>query len=459
VRGLFRWYRDLSPHAFFVASFAVLIAIGALGLRVLPALHTGARVSSVDAVFTMTSAVCVTGLTVVDTATTFTFWGQLWILVFIQLGGLGLVSLGSMIIAALGARLSLRTEMIALPMRSDGHSDAVSVLVATAKLVFGVEAIGALVLFFGFLPHYPAGASVWHAIFHSVSAFCNAGFSTFSTNLMEQAGRPWILVPISLLVVVGGIGYLATEEVIRWWKAGGRRAPRRLSSHTFSVLTTTLALLVGGAALFTIFEGSHSFADLSIGDRISNGWFMSVTARTAGFNTVPYVAVGNHAIFLTILLMIVGGSPGSTAGGIKTTSLAVLVALAAARVRGRRHVELHDRTVPEGTLERTVSLVLLATVVILVGAFTLDLTETTGLAMPQARQSVLPLAFEIVSAFGTVGLSMDVTPTLSVPGRMLIIVMMFIGRVGPLAFFAAISFKTSRVPARTRAAREDLVVG
>jgi trk system potassium uptake protein TrkH len=459
LRWLLRWYFGLSPHAFLVASFLLLIAAGTAGLLLIPGLYTGAPLRPLDALFTMTSAVCVTGLTVVDTATAFTFWGQLWILIFIQLGGLGLISLGSIIIAALGARLSLRSEMIAIPTHTGGRSDVDALTRATARLVFGVEGVGAVVLWLAFLPHYDAGTALWHGIFHSVSAFCNAGFSTFSTSLMEHAGRPWILLPISFLIVLGGFGLLATEELLRWWRAGGRQAPRRLSTHTFAVVLTTAVLLGGGAVLYAVFEWNGTLREMSFLDRLCNAWFMSATARTAGFNSVSYALVGNHALFLTVMLMFIGGSPGSTAGGVKTTSLAVLVAMATARINGRRHVELHQRTVPDGTIERTVSLVLVSFLVVALGAFLLDVSETGGVPLAQARQTVLPIVFETVSAFGTVGLSMDYTPTLSPMGRLLSVFLMFIGRVGPIAFFAAVSVKARALPAHTRAAREDLIVG
>ena len=459
MRRLIRWYLGLSPHAFLVASFLLLIAAGTAGLLLIPELHAGAPLRPIDALFTITSAVCVTGLTVVDTATAFTLWGQLWILLFIQLGGLGLISLSSVIIAALGARLSLRSEVIAIPMNTGGRSDASALARATARLVFGVEAVGAAVLFLAFLPHYDAGSALWHAIFHSVSAFCNAGFSTFSTNLVEQAQRPWVLLPISALVILGGFGLLAIEELLRWRRGGRDGAPRRLSTHTFSVAVVTGTLLGGGAVLYAIFEWGGTLRELSIIDRLCNAWFMSATARTAGFNSVSYALVGNHAAFLTVMLMFIGGSPGSTAGGVKTTSLAVLVALASARIHGRRHVELHGRTVPEGTIERTVSLVLVSFFVVALGAFLIELSEAGSLPLGEARQAVLPIVFETVSAFGTVGLTMDYTATLSPMGRLLAVFLMFIGRVGPIAFFAAVAVKAAGVPSRTRAAREDVIVG
>jgi trk system potassium uptake protein len=461
VRLLFEWWRGLSAHALFVVSFLILILLGTLGLVALPGLHVGARLGVVDALFTMTSAVCVTGLIVVDTATVFTHWGQLWILLFIQLGGLGLISLTTVIIGALGRRLSLRSEMIALPTsrHADTRPDVRAVTLATARFTLVVESVGAAVLFLAFLPAHPPGQALWHAVFHSVSAFCNAGFSTFSTSLVDEAARPWVMLPISALVILGGLGYLATAELVRWHKLGGRRTPRRLSSHTFAVLVTTAILLGAGAIFFAVFEWHGVLARFGLGDKLVNAWFMSVTPRTAGFNAVSYAEIGNESALMTMLLMTVGGSPGSMAGGVKTTAVAVLFALAAARVTGRRHVELHGRTVPPETLERTVSLLVIAFLVVTVAGFVLNVSESRGATLLEERAAVLPLLFETVSAFMTVGLSMDTTATLSTAGRVHVVVLMFVGRVGPLAFFAAVAMKRRAVPAAVRDAREDLIVG
>ena len=455
-----RW-RRLSPHALFVVSFAALITIGTSGLFLIPGLYVGEPLGFVDALFTMTSAVCVTGLIVVDTATYFTRWGQLWILLFVQLGGLGLITLTTLIIGALGRRLSLRSEMITVPTATyrEGRPEVSSVARAAAKFTFVVEAFGAVALWPQFWQDFGPGDAAWHALFQSVSAFCNAGFSTFSTSLEDYAERPLVPLTISVLVVLGGLGYLTTTEVLRWWRGRKHERLLRLSSHSFASVTMTAVLLALGTLLFAAFEWHGVLAEMGLLDRLVNAWFMSVTPRTAGFNTIPYGSVGNGTAFLTILLMTIGGSPGSMAGGIKTTTAAILIALALARIRGRRQVELHGRTVPEATVERTASLALVASGLVIAAVFLLSMTEMRGQPLAEERAAVLPLIFETVSAFGTVGLSMGVTPTLETSGRLFVIVLMFLGRVGPLAFFAALSFRKARLPAGMRAAREDVVVG
>lgn len=451
-------WRNLSPSAIFVGGFAALIAVGTVGLLALPGLVTGPRLDPVDALFTITSAVCVTGLTVVDTARSFTFWGQLWILLFIQVGGVGVIALTTLIIGAMGRRLSLRSEVIASPpVDISGRHDAGALVVATVKYTLAIEAAGAALLWALWLPRLGAVGAIWPAVFHAVSAFCNAGFSTFSANLAGDRDHPAVLAVVGALIVVGGFGYLSVAELLRWWRERGR-VRRRISSHTFAALWVTGLLLAGGTALFAAFEWDGVLADLGAGDKLANAAFMAVTPRTAGFNAVPYAAVGNRTGFLTVLLMIVGGSPGSTAGGIKTTAVAVLAALAVARIRGRRHVSLHGRTVPEGTIQRTVSLSLLAFTLLAAALLLLVTTETRD-APAEGRALFLPLLFEAASAFGTVGLSMDLTPTLSAPGKLLLSFLMFVGRVGPLPFFAALALPPRAAVREIRAAHEDVIVG
>ena len=459
VQALRVWWHNLSPTGLFVASFALLVALGTAGLMLLPGLYAGAPLSFVDALFTMTSAVCVTGLAVVDTATYFTFWGQLWIVTFIQLGGLGLFALTTLIIGALGRRLSLRSEMLTLPGAEIGSRRNVREIVfAVARFTFVVEGVGAVLIFVHFLGAHDPAQAAWHAIFHAVSAFCNSGFSTFSNSMQDYAGNPFVLVPIALLVVIGSFGYLAGEEAIQWWRSGGPKGARRLSSHTWAAgLVTGLLLLVGTAA-FAVFEWSGVLGHLGAVDKVFNAFFLAAN-RTAGFVAIDFGQLSNASAYLTILLMLVGGSPGSMAGGIKTTGLAILIALAIARIRGRRYVAIHDRTVPESTVQRTVSLTLVAFTILTLSVLVFAFTEGVGREVESARALFLPHVFEVASAMATTGLSMDVTPTLSPAGRLLTTLLMFIGRVGPLSFFAIVSLKSSGLPRDYRPAREDIVVG
>lgn len=453
-----RWQR-MSPPAFFVGSFATLILIGALGFLLLPGLYHGPALGALDALFTSTSAVCVTGLIVVDTATRFTFWGQLWILALIQLGGIGLITLATSIIGALGRRLSLRSEMTSVALiQRDEDLPIWQLARRVARFTLLVEAAGAGLLFLVWLPRFPVIEALWHAAFHAVSAFCNAGFSTFTDSLESFADSPLTLVITSALIVIGGLGFLTIGELGRWRRADGHRR-RRLSSHSYAVVATTAALLVAGAISYAMMEWDGVLGPFPVHHKLTNAWFMSVTARTAGFNSVPYGQLGNQAAFLTILLMFVGGSPGSTAGGLKTTTLAVLAALAWSRIRGRRFVELHGRSIPEGTIERTVSLTLLAFGVMTAAFFALNVASAGPGTVQAQHDAFLPLAFECTSAFATVGLSMGTTSVLTAGGKLVVIALMFLGRVGLLSFFSAVLLRRGRVGADYRRASEDLMVG
>jgi trk system potassium uptake protein len=455
-----RFWSGISPAALLSLSFLLLIAVGTAGLLVLPGLYTGERLSPLDALFTMTSAVCVTGLIVVDTATYFTRWGQAWLLLFIQLGGLGLLSLTTLVIGALGRRLSLRSELVVgAPVDPTHRRDVVSLTLSVLRFTLISEAVGAAALWLLWGPRLGWAEAGWHAVFHAVSAFCNAGFSTFRTSLVGFSEQPATLGVVSVLIILGGIGYLSAEESLRWWRHRSGQGLRRMSVHTFAALSGTAVLLVGGAILFAAFEWRGVLLGFDPVDRLVNAWFMSVTARTAGFNSLSYAEVGNASAYLTILLMVVGGSPGSTAGGLKTTTFMVLVALALSRMRGLRHARLHGRAIPRGTVERTVSVALVAFGLMTAAVFVLSASETRGLEAAQARQAFLPLFFEVVSAFCTVGLSMDFTSGLSAFGRLSVIGLMFIGRVGPLLFFAALSLRARSQRLEVRPAQEDLIVG
>lgn len=455
-----RAWHGLSPQALFVTSFAVQIAVGTAGLLLLPGLYTAGGLSVVDALFTITSATCVTGLAVVDTATHFSFWGQAWILIFIQVGGLSVVTIATLIAAMLGRRVSLRSEVVAIATHQAGpRGNLLQLLGRLAVFTFGFELIVALVLWVQWIPLFGAVDAAWHAVFQAVSAFCNAGFSTFSDSLTSFSHSPGVLLPISLLVIIGGFGFLAAVELWQWLQRGGLSGPNRISTHTYAALVTTLALLAGGTVVYAALEWGGVLEPLSVTDKVLNAWFMAATPRTAGFNTVPYDQISSPTAFFTVLLMAIGGSPGSTAGGFKTTAFAVMLAMAWARLRSRRYVSLHDRTVPDATVQRTASLVILFFVLVTSAVLVLTLTEARGLPREASHNAFLPLLFEVVSAAGTVGLSMGVTAGLSTFGKLVIIAVMFIGRVGPLAFFAAMTLRTSASPPGFRPAHEDVVIG
>lgn len=447
-----------APQLLFL-SFLGLIVLGTVGLKTLPGLYTGPELSWLDALFTSTSAVCVTGLIVVDTATYFTPAGQGFILLLIQLGGLGIITLTTVIITSLGLRLSLTQHDIA---RASAN---VSSLVEHRKLArniilytLGFEAVGALLLFLIWIPDFGVQGAWWPAVFHSISAFCNAGFSTFSDSLVGSADRPSVLLVVMILIVVGGLGFLVLEELVVRRRLMRQGKPVQLSVHSRLVLWSTAFLVVGGWLLFTVFEWNVSFAGMHPVDRVVNGLFMSVTARTAGFNTVDYFYAANNSDFLTVLLMSVGGSPGSAAGGLKTTTVALIGIMAWCRFKGREHTAFGQRTIPDATVQRSVGLFVMF---FGLAAFSVFIFTTTELSWSPQNDNAqfLPLLFEAVSALNTVGLSMGVTGELSPAGRVLTIFLMFLGRVGPLTAAAALAARGRKGKHAFRDAYEDIVIG
>ena len=460
------FWEALTPAQLFVGSFLVLILLGTVGFKTLPGLYTGAGLSWLDALFTATSAVCVTGLIVVDTAEFFTTWGQAYILLLIQLGGLGIISFTSIIISTLGQKLSVRHETLAGGAAAHvPHINYRDLTGAVFRFTFLAEAVGAVLLYCCWVPRFGWGTeNVWHSVFQAVSAFCNAGFSTFTTSLEAFQGNAPLLLVVMVLIVVGGLGFLTLEEVYVWSRSGRGEEKKgarrfRLSVHSQIVLGTTAVLLVSGWVLFTAFEWSNTLAGMPLADRLVNGLFASVTPRTAGFNTIDYAETLPSTNFLTILFMSVGGSPGSTAGGLKTTTAALLAILAWSRLRGQERTHISNRTIPGETVYRAMALFVVAFGIVTAGIYGLTLVEFESVFMTASESNFLVHMFEAVSAFNTVGLSMGATGDLSAAGRWLTIVLMFVGRVGPLAVAAALSRNRKKTPSSFRYAHEDVAIG
>jgi|UniRef100_A0A7C5EXM4 trk system potassium uptake protein TrkH len=418
------------PQTLLIGGFALVIAIGTL-LLLLPWSQTRGEVALVDALFTATSAVCVTGLAVVDTGTAYTRFGQTVILILIQIGGLGIMTFAALAFIMLGRRMSLASQAAlhdAFFQRDLGiefNRRFRQILILT----FGVELVGVLLLFLALLwRQIPVGPALYSAVFHSVSAFCNAGFSIYSDNLLGLRDSPVIMATVMALIVLGGLGHLVLVELWQICLGFGREPQtgnHSLSTHSQVVLRTTLALiLIGWVGL--LFLGLTP-EERSWGLKLSTALFQSITARTAGFNTVDIGVLPLASLLLLILLMFIGGSPGSCAGGIKTTTLAISMAEFRAKLKGEDQVVLLERRVPKPILDRTLVLVRLSILWNLLGLLLLLTTETGRPGV--GFQDVL---FEQISAFGTVGLSTGLTGKLTVAGRLWITATMFVGRLGPL---------------------------
>jgi len=447
---------DLTSPRLFLLSFALLILTGTLGLLVLPGIYTGPRLSLVDALFTSTSAVCVTGLIVVDTATYFTPLGQAWIALLIQLGGLGILTFTSFLAVGMGRRAGLHLEEASgIASHHIFSLKRETLLRAIILLTLATEALGALGLWVSWRSDLGNLGAIWPAVFHSISAFCNAGFSVFSDSLEGFRTSPLSLGIVMALIILGGLGFLVLEEIRVRFLSG---TLRRLSLHSKLVLSVTAILLVSSAAMYCYFEWAHQLAGLPAFDRLVNGAFMAVTPRTAGFNTVDYGSVNNPSLFLSMILMLIGGSPGSTAGGMKTVTAGLLFLLLVSRLRGRAQVSVFDRSVSRETVQRAMGLVIGGAMILAASVFLLTITELP-VGGPENRVEFLSLIFEAVSAFGTVGLSMGITATLSQMGRILVVLLMFVGRVGPLILVAAMTLAGNRLPPSFRYGEEQVIIG
>jgi trk system potassium uptake protein len=297
--------------------------------------------------------------------------------------------------------------------------------------------------------------ALWHAAFHAVSAFCNAGFSTFSNSLEGCSGHSGVLIPTAILITVGGIGFLTLEELDARRRTRHTRDRFRLSLHSRIVLVATGLLITGGAVAFALLEWGGVLSAMTIGHKLQNALFMSVTARTAGFSTVPYAEAQDATNFLTVILMFIGGSPGSTAGVLKTTTIFIIGLLAWSRIRGNLSVSVWSRTIPDETVQRATGVFVLVAGILAGGVFAMTLLQRSA---PQG-DPFLWILFETVSAFNTVGLKLGETPRLEPASRVLTTVLMFIGRIGPVSFAAALAMRTQARSLRYAYAREDFPIG
>ncbi len=416
------------PTQVVVLGFLTVIAVGTVLLR-LPVASSGVDVGFREALFTATSAATVTGLIVVDTGTAWTPFGQVVILALIQVGGIGLMAVSSVVAVVLARRIGLRHRMAAQAETGALRlGDLRTVVLGVVRWSLLVEAAAAVALAVGFVVVHEEGVvrSAWMGLFHSVSAFNNAGFSLQPDSLEGYVDDPWTTGIISIAIILGGLGFPVLMELRR--QLG---SPKRWSVHTKMTLTTTLSLFLVGAMAVLGLEWTNpdTLGDLAIGDKLTASWFQGVTPRTAGFNSLDYGALREGTLLVTIVLMFIGASSGSTGGGIKVTTFALLGYAIWAEVRGSREVEAFHRRLP-GTAQRQALAVALIGVAAVV-AGTLALVTVSGLDLTSGL-------FETTSAFSTVGLSTGVTDTLGAPSEVVLGVLMFAGRAGPVTLAAAL---------------------
>jgi len=434
------------PERLFVGTFAVLCLLGT-GLLSLPqSAAPGTSIGALDALFTSVSAVCVTGLTVLDTASSFSVFGQAAILLLIQVGGLGIMTFSTAALRMLGRRMSLRHEravasLISTTDRSRIFATARTILVLT----FALEGVGAILLFAAFLASGDtASSALWRAVFTSVSAFCNAGFALQADSLIGYHSNPVVLHVVAFLIIAGGLSPAAVIAAPRLLPRRGTPLPVQLRVG----LMATIVLLLGGFAFVLAFEWNGALTSMSLVDRLHNAWFQSATLRTAGFNSIDMTLLRPATLTLMMAWMFIGGSPGGTAGGIKTTTAAVLLLAVVQAVRGRWTLDVFGRRIAERSRHKAAVTVTLATATLVAAVVAMQLTQTMSSQLA---------VFEVVSALGTVGLSLGGTAELDSIGKFIIISCMFVGRVGGLTALLFLSERDR--PAIWERPEEEIDVG
>ncbi|MCA6584216.1 MAG: ATPase [Pseudanabaena sp. M57BS1SP1A06MG] len=444
----------MNPARTICFGFLAVISFGTLLLMLPLSSSNGTWSDPITALFTSTSAVCVTGLSVVDVGKFYSFWGQLFLTGLVQVGGLGYMTATSILLLLIGRKFSLR-DKITLQQSLDipgirGGLQLVKSIIAVTMLF---ELTGVLLLIPIFNQKMSFQESVWQAIFHSVNAFNNAGFSLFTDNLMGYVKTPMVSIIIGLLIIFGGIGYQVILEGYLWIRTKFSRSRDYISfSLTFCVVTsTTIALLLFGTLTFwlTEFHNNDTLGNLSLFEQIVAAWFQSVSTRTAGFNTIDNGKMTVTAMFISITLMFIGASPGSTGGGIKTTTARILASCTGAALQGRDQVNLYRLQVPNGLILKAVG--------VAVGSLFTVICSTGLLSLTDHNMSFISILFEATSAFATVGLSTGITSALSPAGRLVIIATMYIGRVGVLLLMAAIFTDTK--PSLIKYPQESMLVG
>lgn len=429
------------PARVLISTFLGLCVFGTLLLQ-LPWASTSGGIALIDAAFTAVSAVCVTGLTVLDTPTDFTLLGQWFILLLIQLGGFGIMTISTVALHVIGKRMSLRQERLLTTMTETSRSDLIGSLLLIVRFTLVTEFFGAVLLTICFLAAgEPLQPALWKGLFTAISAFCNAGFALQSTNLVPYQDNPFLLHTVATLIVLGGLAP-ATCMILPDWLRG-----RPIALAPRIALVTSAALLLAGTLFFLVFEWSGALASLSFTGKLHNAWFQSVTLRTAGFNSVDISKVLGPTLLIMLAFMFIGGSPGGTAGGIKTTTVGVLAMTFWASITGRNEVIAGNRRIPQHTINRAITVVGSGALVWFTALLALQITQQ----LP-ARE----LAFEVTSALGTVGLSLGATPHLDGIGKIIIILTMFIGRVGPMTLFTMLSLDITPADSRCPDARIPL---
>ncbi|MDW7680236.1 MAG: potassium transporter TrkG [bacterium] len=440
-----------------VSSFLIVIILGTILLSLPQAVH-GDRLSLVDSLFTATSATCVTGLIVVDTGTKFTQFGQLVILLLIQLGGLGIMTFSTFFIFLIIGKFSiadrsvLQESLTQFPVKN-----ILELLLTIFTFVILVEIIGAILLTLAFWDQMSLSDAIYHGLFHSISAFCNAGFSLNHDSFIQYQGNIAVNLILIILIILGGLGFIVLYElkqkIFNPLKKGTSAA---FSFHSRIAIIISFILIIVGFFFIYLFESRNILSHQSPVNKVLFPLFQSITTRTAGFNSIDISILTNPTLFFIIMLMFIGASPGSCGGGIKTTTAGVIVSMLFARFKNQESVNIGYRRLPEVIVSRAVSVAIFSVTIVTIMTILLMTSEFGGVSHHNSRGLFLETLFEVVSAFGTVGLSTGITAGLSSMGKVIIIITMFIGRLGPLTVTLAIGKKEAP---KYKYAEEKVLVG
>lgn len=435
---------DLKPTQILVLGFLLLIVFGTLLLNLPFATQSGESVGFVDALFTATSAVCVTGLVTLDTFSTWSLFGRIVIITMIQIGGLGFMTITTMLFILLGRKIRLKERLI---IQEALNQYTISGMVRLSRnIIFGtllIEGIGAIILMFNFLPDYGSDA-IFMGIFHSISAFCNAGFDIVDgSSLSPYLSNVTVNITVMMLIILGGLGFTVWIDLVKTTKDKHnnkwsiKKWFQKLSLHTKLVLVLTGSLILGGFIFFFIVEGFNpdTLGNEPLGVKILGAMFQSVTTRTAGFNTIPLENMTYASQFMTIILMFIGGSPAGTAGGVKTVTFGVIFLAVVSVIRAKEDVEVFNRRIPWDIVRRALAVIVISLAIVITVTMVLTLTESG---------TFMEIFFEAVSAFATVGLTIGASGELSLIGKLIISVAMFFGRLGPVTIAVAVSMRNNR---------------
>jgi trk system potassium uptake protein len=425
----------LQPAQIVVLSFALIIFVGTILLMLPISAMPGKKIAWIDALFMATTSTCVTGLTTNSLVDDFSLFGQLVLLALIQIGGLGIMTLSSSVALFMGRSLGIKEQALMQDvLESSSSQELLQLIIDIIKFTLGIEIIGGIILTYGFMQEgFETSQALYLGFFHSISAFCNAGIALFNNNLEDFFNSPLINITIAFLIILGGLGFSVIQEILEFFYK--KKKFVNFSLHSKVVIVSTFMLIAVGTLYLFFGEFLHAMEKMTLWQKIQVSFFQSVTTRTAGFNTINLNNLHAHSVYFMIILMFIGASPGSTGGGVKTTTFAILLQSIKATFNNQKRVVMFNRTIPNVTVVRSIAIFI--TSLMFVSFVVLVMLRV------EPDKSFMAIFFEVVSAFGTVGLSLGITPLLSVFGKLVIVFMMFLGRVGPLTLVLAAGQKSS----------------